>query len=319
MKVFVSYSHKDQEYLDRLKVHLSQLVKSGELSTWTDQEMLPGDPLDHVIARELSTCDMFIALVSPDYLNSFYCTEVEVTRALELSAERGVVIVPVIVEPCDWKHSAFSGLVALPKDGKPIGQWTNANLAFVNVVDGLRRLLKAKSSRPSAPQVRNRGGEPVRRRPSLKLKSDFTAVDRIRFLNASFGYLESFIQESINELNSLDQPAHGHFEALDLKAFTAIVSNKRKIKGDAFLTVRCASDQHSANIEVSHSQNVQRGHYNESYEVSNNEHEMFFENWSSFGNEKDKLDAAGLAERLWTNLLDRAGISFENDQGEGEG
>jgi hypothetical protein len=41
-KVFVSYSHKDRAWLDRLGVFLKPLEREGKLDIWDDQRTIPG-------------------------------------------------------------------------------------------------------------------------------------------------------------------------------------------------------------------------------------------------------------------------------------
>ena len=60
-------------------------------------------------------------------------------RALEWHDAGEARIVPIIVEPCDWKNSPLNKLKVIPKDGKPINEWTNENAAYLNIVTELRR------------------------------------------------------------------------------------------------------------------------------------------------------------------------------------
>ena len=141
MKAFISYSHKDESYLERLHTHLATLRRAGDLLVWFDREILAGDPLDQKIMDQLDECALFIALVSPDFLNSNYCYEKEMQYALEKHASGKTRVVPIILEPCDWTSTPLGNLKALPKDGKPIAEWQNQNTAFLDVIKGLRRVL----------------------------------------------------------------------------------------------------------------------------------------------------------------------------------
>jgi hypothetical protein len=46
----------------------------------------------------------------------------------------------VNLEPCDWTWLPFSKYQAFPKNAKPITTWTNANEAFLDVIQGIRKV-----------------------------------------------------------------------------------------------------------------------------------------------------------------------------------
>ncbi len=72
-RAIVSYCHADDRALERLRKHLSVLKREGTLPIWTDHAIVAGDKLDDVIGSELERSQVFLALVSPDYLASGYC------------------------------------------------------------------------------------------------------------------------------------------------------------------------------------------------------------------------------------------------------
>jgi hypothetical protein len=114
---FISYSHSDEYTVQRLHTHMSQLKREGDLTSWFDGEILAGGSLNKDINTELNKADIFIAIVSPDYLNSAYCYDIEFQKALNRFAGGQMKIVPVIAQPCDWKSSPFGKFKAIPKDG----------------------------------------------------------------------------------------------------------------------------------------------------------------------------------------------------------
>lgn len=135
MRAFISYSHHDKTSLERLHVHLSNLKRSGNLETWYDRDILAGSELNTEIETELASANLFLLLISPDFIASDYCVEREMSRALERHAEGTCRIVPIIVEECDWMAiDELRKLKALPEDGKPISQWANENTAYLNAV-----------------------------------------------------------------------------------------------------------------------------------------------------------------------------------------
>ena len=81
IRIFISYAHADATARDRLDKHLAELKRDGVV-TWYDGDMNAGDTLDTGIARELRRAHIFVALLSPDYLASNYCWNIEFSRAM---------------------------------------------------------------------------------------------------------------------------------------------------------------------------------------------------------------------------------------------
>src|SRR6185437_8083890 len=140
-KLFISYSHRDEKALERLHTHLAMLRREGAIVAWYDRAILAGDDIDNEVDANLADSDIFLALVSPDFLASKYCYEREMTKALERHDAGALRVVPIILEPCDWNSSPLGKLKALPKDGKAISIWANQNVAFLGIVEELRRVL----------------------------------------------------------------------------------------------------------------------------------------------------------------------------------
>lgn len=104
VKVFVSYSHQDNEYLagDSLLGFLKGLEKE-RISFWTDREIRPGEPWDQVIKDKLQGADIALVLVSQGFLDSDYCQNVEIKGFLGHKK----YLFPVILSPCDWRRHAW--------------------------------------------------------------------------------------------------------------------------------------------------------------------------------------------------------------------
>lgn len=156
--VFISYSHRDGEFRERLEVHLSSLRREG-LETWFDGDMLAGDELDPTIRRKLKQADIFVALASPDYLHSRYCYEREYQFALRKASRKKIHVVVAIARRCSWRHTRMGRYLALPKDGKAIEDFSRRTRAYEQIVDALRviaKRIRAESTsegvRPSLPR-----------------------------------------------------------------------------------------------------------------------------------------------------------------------
>lgn len=139
IKVFMSYSHEDEKYKEKLDKHLAVLKRNKKIKTWNDRKLVPGKDIDKEIGKSLVEADIIILLLSADFFASEYCYCTEMTKALELYEEGQNMIVPVIVRSCDWLGSPLAKLVALPKDGKAINKWEDEDEAYMDVVAGIKK------------------------------------------------------------------------------------------------------------------------------------------------------------------------------------
>ncbi len=147
--IFISYAHKDEEYKDKLYNHLSGLRNSGFINDWNDRQILPGQEWDDQIKGNLEAADIIIFLVSSDFMASNYINDNEIANSMQRHANGEVLIVPVVIRPCDLPSLSISKFQALPKNAQPISTWPNEDEAFLDVVNQLKRLIAP----PSAPAV----------------------------------------------------------------------------------------------------------------------------------------------------------------------
>jgi hypothetical protein len=119
--VFISYSHKDEEWKDRLVTHLGVSQKQGLFFAWEDRLMGGGDIWKREIQDALNVASVAILLVSAHSLTSEFILHEEVKRMLERRDLEGLRIFPVIIKPCDWEAVPWLQQMNLrPKDGRPI-------------------------------------------------------------------------------------------------------------------------------------------------------------------------------------------------------
>ena len=96
-KVFISYSHADKKWLERLKQHLNPLVREGCLDCWDDTHIRPGDDWQQEIRTALYTAQAAVLLISADFFASDFIDETELPPLLTAAQENGVRVLPLII------------------------------------------------------------------------------------------------------------------------------------------------------------------------------------------------------------------------------
>ena len=138
IRVFLSYSHKDESLADELKTHLSLLRREGLIKDWSDRRIIPGENWKREISDQLEAADLILLLISVDFLASDYVYDVEVKRAIQKNEEGSARIVPIVLRRVSWGSTPFAVFQALPRDARPVTSWRNRDEAWLDVIEGIR-------------------------------------------------------------------------------------------------------------------------------------------------------------------------------------
>jgi MinD-like ATPase involved in chromosome partitioning or flagellar assembly len=137
IKIFISYSRKDEIVKSELMSHMSVLTKKHNVSIWSDDYLLPGDDWNDVIEKNLVDSDIILLLISPDYLRSKF-TAYEVTQSFKLKKR----IIPIIIRQTnEFFESTMSKLYALPRNMVPIEEFENRSQAFTDITSEIERVI----------------------------------------------------------------------------------------------------------------------------------------------------------------------------------
>ena len=313
MKVFISYSHKDEAALERLHTHLAVLRRDGRIDEWFDRDILAGEEIDAEVAERLESSGLFLLLASPDFLASNYCVEREMERALERHRLGDARVVPIIVEPCDWASTPLRNLKALPRDGKPVSEWTNENNAYLDVVQELRRVLEAEEVPHAAEQREATAGvtparSGVRR---YRVKRDFDEIDRGDFREAAFGVIQDYFEHAVAEIDAIED-LRGRFFSLSATSFTCTIVNKTREHGTAHITVhRSRENVGFGDISYSFTENAPPNTANGMFTIEADEFELYLSSMMGFVGQQERLAPEAAAEQLWEHFLEQAGVTSD--------
>jgi uncharacterized integral membrane protein len=149
---------------EQLKAHLANLVEQGKIEPWQDRMLEAGQEWEPQIKAALETADIFLLLVSPQFMASQFIKNVELKMALAKRKDGAARVIPIVLRPVDLVGTELATLQSLPKDAKPVTEWGNQDAAFLNVVQGLRKVIESMQAgtvkpetqpmvQPSNPQV----------------------------------------------------------------------------------------------------------------------------------------------------------------------
>jgi len=307
-RVFFSYSHDDESFRDQLEKHLALLKHQGLIDSWHDRRIAAGSSVDTTIDRELDAADVILLLVSSSFLASPYCYSREMARAMDRHAAGTARVVPVIVRPCDWHGAPFGELLAVPKDGKAITTWPNYDEAYADVARQIRAIVEPLTSEKKEPKLLEAregsvGPTQAPRSSNLRLKKEFTELDRDQFLRESFEFVERFFQSSLEELESRNPGVECRFHRVDGNTFTASVYQGGKRASECSIHIGSGGFRH-ASIRFSNDASARGNSFNESLSAEVDDQRMYLKPLGMQMRGPSQLSQEGAAEFLWSLLIE---------------
>lgn len=312
-KLVFSYSHADEKLRDELDKNLSALKRQGLIESWHDRRILAGQEFIGEIDRNFEEADIVLLLVSPDFINSDYCFNVEMKRALERHAADEASVIPVILRMCHWHDLPFGKLLAATPDGKPVVQYPSLDEGFYHVVDAIKRAIIA---RPKAPAVVVGGNNfaladvvkvitstAAIRSSNLHIKKSFADRDRDSARVDCFEFIAKYFENSLNELKQRNPSIDVEFRRIDANSFESkiYVSGQRK----CVCGIWTGSKTFGGDIAFSHS-GVSTGSFNESMSINDDGYTLGFKpmGMAYTGRDRDKLlTNEGTAEYFWEMFI----------------
>jgi TIR domain len=113
-------------------------LKRNLINTWSIHGLHAGGEWVKAMNAHLNAADIILLMVSPNFLSSDYCNEVEVKRAMERSEAGEAIVIPILLRPVNLAGTPFRNLKPLPEGGRPVTNWKNRDNAFSDISLGIQ-------------------------------------------------------------------------------------------------------------------------------------------------------------------------------------
>ncbi|MGF1536377.1 MAG: COR domain-containing protein, partial [Elainellaceae cyanobacterium] len=144
-KVFISYSNKDREWLEKLQPFLKPLERNGAIATWDDTQIQPGTPWREEIDAAIASAKVAVLLLSQNFLASDFIAENELPPFLDAAEREGLKIVVIPIGYCTYEESEVGKYQAMHPVDQPLSSLSEPEQEAALV--GIARYIKAAASK----------------------------------------------------------------------------------------------------------------------------------------------------------------------------
>jgi hypothetical protein len=128
-KVFISYSHRDDRWRQRLTPHLGVLARQGLIDVWDDRKIGAGAEWREEIHQHMLSARVAVLLVSAWFLDSSFVLEKEIPVLFQRHEQDGMRIYPLLIRACPYKEVPWLEKMQLrPRDAKPLASFRGSKV-----------------------------------------------------------------------------------------------------------------------------------------------------------------------------------------------
>ena len=138
LRVFYSYAREDEVYVRELKKHLLSLERQGLITSWFDQQLSPGAGWSEEVSDHLTTADIILLFISPDFIASGIIYQKELLTLLKMHEIRENRVIPILLRSVYWQDVPFAEIQALPREGLPVSKYANRDDALYDIANSIR-------------------------------------------------------------------------------------------------------------------------------------------------------------------------------------
>lgn len=142
--VFISYSHKDTQWLEKLRQFLQPLEDDQLIRVWDDTEIQPGADWLNEIRTALKSARVAVFLVTQNFMTSDFIRNKELPILLEAAQGRGCLIFWIAVSSTTFEESPLARIQGANSPHKPLDLMTEGeqNSVLVEITKKMRSAVK---------------------------------------------------------------------------------------------------------------------------------------------------------------------------------
>lgn len=204
--IFISYSHKDESWKDRLRPHLKVLEQLDRIKIWDDRQIDAGAEWYDNIKQAMAEAAVSICLISADYLASDFCVKEEISYLLDRRKNDGMTLIPVLLRACAWKAVPWlKPIQMLPRDGKTVAKdfKDNWDEVFAEVAENVFAIIDAKDVQKVITRGSTAKSAKLTLGPPAQPQPQFAPPEKIDLTRLPVTGTELFGRD--NELKQLDE------------------------------------------------------------------------------------------------------------------
>ena len=162
-KIFIAYAREDKPLLQKLRTHLNVMKRQQHCEIFYDGEIMPGETWDERLKAELHTAQIFVLLVTADFLDSDYVNETELPKILDRRSKGEAEVIAVILKDCLWEYTELQHLQVVLKDERPI----EAVDAYAHAAREVFRVIEGRNEKGKKEAEERQHQEEVAKRHAL--------------------------------------------------------------------------------------------------------------------------------------------------------
>ena len=125
-QVFISYSHQDAEWMDKIRSHLTVIQQTDRLDIWSDERIEAGQYWQQEIDAAIAKARVAVLLLTPDFFSSKFIQNDELPKILKRHREDGLFLYAVPIRHGAYQQSVLGEIQHASDDAQPLGGLSEA-------------------------------------------------------------------------------------------------------------------------------------------------------------------------------------------------